>query len=89
MPYQHNGVRNYREEYAKYAGKPSEIHKRVLRNRARRAALAAGRVHKGDKMDVDHIIPLSRGGSGSMRNTRVINASANRSYRRTSRGGVA
>lgn len=89
MPYQHNGVRNYREEYAKYAGKPSEIHKRVLRNRARRAALAAGRVHKGDNKDVNHIVPLSKGGSGSTSNTNIRSSKSNRSFPRTSKGAIA
>jgi hypothetical protein len=89
MPYQTNGVRDYKREYAKYAGKPSEIHKRVLRNRARRAALVAGSVHKGDQMDVDHSPPLSRGNVDAPRSTRVISSHSNRSYRRTRTGGVA
>ena len=89
MPYQTDGKRDYRREYRLYAGRPSEIHKRVLRNRARRAALLAGSVHKGDKMDVDHYPPLSRGNVDAPRTTRVISSSANRSYARTRGGHVA
>jgi hypothetical protein len=51
--------------------------------------MAQGRVHKGDHKDVDHIIPLSKGGSGRTSNTRVRSASANRSFHRTPSGAIA
>jgi hypothetical protein len=89
MPYMTNGQRDYKKEYEKYAGRPSEIHKRVLRNKARRALAAKGLVHKGDGKDVDHIKPLSEGGSGRLSNTRVRSAHANRSYHRTRTGAIA
>ncbi len=46
---------------------------------ARRAAEKRGAVTKGDKKDVDHKKPLSKGGSAKLSNTRVTTASKNRS----------
>ena len=89
MPYMTNGHRDYKKEYSHYAGQPSEIHKRVLRNHARRHLMDLGLVHKGDGKDVDHIHPLSLGGSGSNANIRVLSAHANRSYHRTAAGAIA
>ena len=45
--------RDYKEEY-KYHQTPAEKKRRASRNKARRAALAAGKVKKGDKKDVHH-----------------------------------
>jgi hypothetical protein len=83
-----DGKRDYRREYDKYAGRASEIHKRVLRNKARRYMMKLGRVHKGDDKDVDHRIALSKGGSGSIKNLRVQSERANRSFRRTRAGAI-
>jgi hypothetical protein len=47
-----------------------------------------GKVHKGDGKDVDHITPLSKGGTSSPGNLRVKTASANRSYPRTKSGAM-
>ena len=89
MPYMTNGKRDYKKEYKHYAGKPSEIKKRVLRNRARRHFEKMGLVRKGDGKDVDHVRPLSKGGSGGRGNLRVRSEHANRSFRRTASGAVA
>lgn len=83
-----NGKRDYRKEYDKYAGRKSEIHKRVLRNAARRAFMRMGLVHKGDNKDVDHKRPLSKGGGGSRSNLRVRSSRANRSFKRTASGAI-
>lgn len=48
----------------------------------------AGKVHKGDGKDVDHTKPLSKGGTNSPSNYRVVSASTNRSFSRTSNGGL-
>ena len=45
--------RDYKEEY-KYHQTPAQKKRRAGRNKARRAALAAGKVKKGDKKDVHH-----------------------------------
>ncbi|WP_251570040.1 hypothetical protein [Parasutterella muris] len=66
--------------------KPENIKKRVLRNKARRHAIAAGLVSKGDDRDVDHIRPLSAGGSGADSNTRVIDRHRNRGWRKGQSG---
>ena len=89
MPYMTNGRRDYKKENRKYNSKPDEIRKRVLRNRARRALMEMGRVRKGDGKDVDHRVPLSKGGSGGRANWRVRSKHSNRSFRRTASGAVA
>jgi len=60
----------------------------VARNKARRQALAKGLVHKGDNKEVDHIKPLSKGGSNNGSNLRIVSASSNDSFRRNSSGGL-
>lgn len=83
MPYV-NKPRPYKKEYEQYQGTPKEKKKRAARNAARRELIKAGKVHKGDGKDVDHIKPLSKGGSNTASNLRVKSASANRSYKRNS-----
>jgi hypothetical protein len=61
---------------SKYQKKPAQIKKREARNRARYAMIKAGRAHKGDGMDVDHINGV-QGGNGPG-NLRVIPKSKNR-----------
>ena len=46
--------RNYKKE-AKFVAKPLEKKKRVNRNLARRRAMRAGKVMKGDGKDVHHV----------------------------------
>ena len=71
--------RDYKREQ-KYDSQPQVKKKRANRNLARRRAMRAGLVRKGDGKDVHHV-----GGNAMNRNgrTRVISASANRSYART------
>lgn len=83
MPYV-NKPRPYGREYANYHGKPEQIKKRAERNAARRKMEAAGKVHKGDGKDVDHVRALSKGGTNRTSNLRVRSASNNRSYSRNS-----
>lgn len=75
--------RNYKKEYANYHAQPEQIANRSKRNQARRIAMQAGLVRKGDGKDVDHKIPLSKGGSNARSNLRITPASANRSFPRT------
>lgn len=47
-------MRNYKREYANYQGKPEQIKRRAMRNKARRLMIAKGLAKKGDGKDVDH-----------------------------------
>jgi hypothetical protein len=47
-------VRNYKREYANYQGKPEQVKRRAMRNKARRLMIAKGLAKKGDGKDVDH-----------------------------------
>lgn len=70
-------VRNYRREYDQYHGTALQKKRRADRNRARRVAMRAGRVHKGDSKEVDH---LGSHRTGRLKNvpTRVVSRHKNR-----------
>lgn len=70
--------RDYKKEYRDYHGKPEQIKKRDMRNKARRMMEKEGRVRKGDGKEVDHKVPLSKGGSNSRRNLRIVSRTTNR-----------
>ena len=72
-------ARNYKKEQ-RYDSKPVVKKKRANRNLARRRAMRAGLVRKGDGKDVHHV-----GGNALNKNsrTKVMPASKNRSYTRT------
>jgi len=88
MPYQKNGKRDYKTEYEKYHSKPEQRKNRSLRTVARNEANASGRTHKGDGKDLDHIKPLSKGGSNAKSNTRVRSQHNNRSFARKANGSM-
>lgn len=85
-------MRDYKKEYEEYQGTPEQIHKRALRNAARRQMVDAGRAHKGDGNDVDHIHMLKEDGThptaavNAPSDLRVVTAHANRSWRKGKRG---
>ena len=81
MPYV-NKPRPYKKEYEEYQGKPEQIKKRAARNAARAELAKTGKVHKGDGKDVDHIKPLSKGGTSAKSNLRVKSARDYRSFSR-------
>ena len=81
-------VRDYRREVDKYTSKPEVIKKRVEQNRARREMEREGLVKKGDGKAVDHVRPLSKGGSGDRSNLRVVPASENNSFSRNKDGSL-
>ena len=88
MPYKNKTDRNYRTEYDNYQGKPEQIKNRAKRNKARAEMEQIGRVQKGDGKDVDHKVPLSKGGAASKKNLAVKSKSANRSFARKPDGSM-
>lgn len=61
--------------------RPKEKEKRAMNNAARREAMRQGLVSKGDGKEVDHKVPLDRGGTNADSNLRVVSASKNRAWR--------
>lgn len=66
--------RDYKAEYRNYQGKPDQIKKRSERNKARRKM----GLKVGDPREVDHKVPLSKGGSNEKKNLRVVTRHTNR-----------
>lgn len=74
---------------AKYTSRPEVIKKRAEQNAARAEMVKAGKAHKGDGKDVDHIKPLSKGGNPTAKgNLRVVSKTANRSFARNANGSL-
>jgi hypothetical protein len=67
--------RDYKEEY-KYHKTDAQKKRRAGRNKARRAALASGKVKKGDKKDVHHKDGNPRNNKSS--NVAVVSRKKNR-----------
>lgn len=92
MPSSPGYRRDYSQEYktAKARGEVASGPNgdNAKRKRLRRQFEKDGKVHKGDGKDVDHSKPLSKGGSNTKRNGRVVSASANRSFPRNSDGSM-
>lgn len=61
---------------------PEERKKRAERNAARREMEKKGKVRKGDGKEVDHVKPLSHGGSNGSSNLRVVSVKFNRSRKK-------
>jgi hypothetical protein len=73
--------RNYKKEQA-YDSQPHVKKKRANRNLARRRAMRAGLVQKGDGKDVHHVNGNALDKNGK---TKAVKASKNRSYSRTAK----
>lgn len=69
-------VRDYKKE-AEWENTPEQVKRRVARNRARRKAMADGKVKKGDGKEVDHV-NAPRTGSLDNVPTRVVSKETNR-----------
>lgn len=65
-----------------YNAQPENVRRRVENNAARRAALKAGTVHKGDGKDVAHKVALDNGGTNTPSNLTVQDESVNRGWRK-------
>tara|TARA_R110000751_G_scaffold59333_1_gene124589 strand:- start:140 stop:406 length:267 start_codon:yes stop_codon:yes gene_type:complete len=81
-------TRDYKRENKVTKSKPTNIKKRVLRNKARRMLERAGLVKKGDGKHVDHKKPLSKGGSNKRSNLRVRDGKKNSSFARNSNKSI-
>ena len=82
MPYK-NKPRPYKKEYQQQLARgKKEQDRRNARERARYAFDKAGISRKGK--DIDHKNPLSKGGSNSIKNLKLVAASTNRSFSRNS-----
>ena len=66
--------RDYKKEYRDYHPKPAQRKARAERNKARRIM----GLKVGDPREVDHKVPLSKGGSNSKRTLRVVSRTTNR-----------
>lgn len=66
--------RDYKKEYEQYHSKPEQIKNRAERNKARKEM----GLKVGDPREVDHKKPLSKGGSNSKNNLRVVSRTTNR-----------
>lgn len=90
MPSSPGYVRDYKQEY-KTSKARGEIgtgsdSSNAKRHRLRRKMLKLGMIKPGQT--VDHIKPLSKGGSNSLKNARPASASDNYSYPRNSDGSM-
>lgn len=70
------GRHNYAKEN-KWEDTPEQVARRVARNRARRKAIKAGKVHKGDGKELDHVGFHRRGSLDHVR-TVVVSRHKNR-----------
>lgn len=67
---------------AKYNAKPAELAKRIKNNQARAAAIKNGTAKVGDGKEVDHVVPLEKGGTNDPKNLRVISEKKNAGWRK-------
>jgi hypothetical protein len=86
MPYKNKADRKY-QQAAEYEDTFEQVKNRMARNRARYKLLKEGKVHKGDGKDVAHKKALDKGGSNKDGVT-VQSKSANRSFKRDSKGNL-
>ncbi len=63
-----------KQKYKKYHSSPKAIHERTMRNQAR----AKVGLKVGDKREVDHKNPISKGGTNRKDNLRAVAKSTNR-----------
>ena len=89
MPYKNPEDRKRTKAAKAYGKRPEVLARNRARNKARYEAEKAGKVHKGDGKDIDHIVPLSHGGSTGKENLRIVSQNENQSYDRTSSHAVA
>ena len=77
-PVNHRTKDQETRHYKKEDKKPEVRERREERHLARAHAIKAGIVRKGDGLELDHRVPLTRGGSNSPGNIRVTSRHENR-----------
>lgn len=91
MPSSPGYKRDYKQETktakarGETGGSDSDNAKRL---KLRREMIAKGKVHRNDGKDVDHKVPLSKGGANALSNARVRSPGTNRSFPRNSDGSM-
>lgn len=78
MPRKKKKKPDYKKLYKKYHSSRKAKKERAMRNTARRRAKRKGLVKKGDGMEIDHIIPISKGGTNNPKNLRIVKRKTNR-----------
>lgn len=90
MPSSPGYKRNLKQEYATQKARgengTGSDSRDAKRKRLRRKALKLGMVKPGQ--DLDHKVPLSKGGSNTLKNARPLSPSKNRSFPRNSDGSI-
>ena len=69
---------DYKKAYKKYHSSKKAKKERAMRNAAGRLLQKLGMKKKGDKKEIDHIVPISQGGTNKLSNLRVIERDKNR-----------
>ncbi len=87
MPSSPGYKRDYKQERASQLAR-GEGPQNAQRKQARRDMEKKGLVKPFDGKDVDHKVPLSKGGSPGVGNLRVQSASNNRSFPRKKNGAI-
>lgn len=86
-PSSKNYIRDLKQE-RKTSLARGEGPKNAVRKQARRDMEKAGKVKPFDSKDVDHAVPLSKGGAAGGGNLRVKSKSDNRSFARNPDGSI-
>lgn len=78
-------VRDYREEYVRFHGKPEEIKKRAMRNAARATVKKSAGASAVAGKDVHHKNALRNGGGNGKSNLGIASVKKNRGWEREGR----
>lgn len=82
-PTAHRTPAQIRKHTRTYGAREDQKKNRAKRNAARRKLMREGKVRKGDGKDVDHAVPLDKGGGNARSNLRVSTRKKNRGWRRS------
>lgn len=80
-------IRDYDKEYAAYDGNPEVRARRAERMRARRAYEKA-HGNLPSTTEIDHIVPLTKGGKSGPKNLRAVPEGQNASFARNKDGSL-